>query len=51
MRPTGKQMDGPCCEVFELVDGKIKRFDRYPEGSVILGHLGVIDTFSAALEH
>ena len=34
--PTGKRMDAPCCDVFELVDGKIKRFDCYPEGSVIL---------------
>ena len=33
LRPTGKRMDAPCCDVFELVDGKIKRFDCYPEGS------------------
>ena len=36
VRPTGKRMDAPCCDVFELVDGKIKRFDCYPEGSIIL---------------
>ena len=29
---TGKKMDAPCCDVFELEDGKIKRFDCYPEG-------------------
>src|SRR5690242_12759767 len=29
---TGKQMDAPCCDVFELQDGKIQRFDCYPEG-------------------
>jgi ketosteroid isomerase-like protein len=28
--PTGKRMDAPCCDVFELADGKIKRFDCYP---------------------
>ena len=28
--PTGKRTDAPCCDVFELADGKIKRFDRYP---------------------
>jgi ketosteroid isomerase-like protein len=50
LRPTGKQMDAPCCDVFELVDGKIKRFDCYPEGSVILTQLGVIGNLSAALE-
>lgn len=49
--PTGKRMDAPCCDVFELVDGEIKRFDCYPEGSVILTQLGVIGSLSAALEH
>jgi ketosteroid isomerase-like protein len=38
---TGKRMDAPCCDVFELSDGKIKRFDCYPSGTVILGQLGV----------
>ena len=49
--PTGKRMDAPCCDVFELADGKIKRFDCYPEGSIILTQLGVIGNLSAALEH
>ncbi|MFI6846373.1 nuclear transport factor 2 family protein [Kitasatospora sp. NBC_00085] len=39
--PTGKRMDAPCCDVFELVDGKIKRFDCYAEGSVIATQLGL----------
>jgi hypothetical protein len=30
---------------------KIKRFDCYPEGSIILTQLGVIGNLSAALEH
>jgi hypothetical protein len=30
--PTGKRMDAPCADVFELVDDKIKRFDCYPSG-------------------
>ena len=47
--PTGKRMDAPCCDVFELIDGKIKRFDCYPEGSIILTQLGVIENLSAAL--
>jgi ketosteroid isomerase-like protein len=50
LRPTGKRMDAPCCDVFELADGKIKRFDCYPEGSIILTQLGVIDNLSAAIE-
>jgi ketosteroid isomerase-like protein len=49
--PTGKRMDAPCCDVFELADGKIKRFDCYPEGSIILTQLGVIGNLSAALAH
>jgi hypothetical protein len=39
-----------CRDVFELADGKIKRFDCYPEGSVILTQLGVIGNLSSALE-
>jgi ketosteroid isomerase-like protein len=49
--PTAKRMDAPCCDVFELADGKIMRFDCYPEGSVILTQLGVIGNLSAALEY
>jgi ketosteroid isomerase-like protein len=47
--PTGKKMDAPCCDVFELVDGKIKRFDCYPEGSIIFAQLGVLTNLQAAL--
>ena len=39
--PTGKRMDAPCCDVFELVDGKIKRFECYPSGTVIAQQLGL----------
>jgi ketosteroid isomerase-like protein len=48
--PTGNRMDAPCCDIFELVDGKIKRFDCYPSGSVILTQLGVIGNLGAALK-
>lgn len=48
---TGKHMDAPCCDVFELDDGKIKRFDCYPEGSIIFAQLGVLTNLSAALSH
>jgi ketosteroid isomerase-like protein len=48
--PTGKRMDAPCCDVFELAGDKIKRFDCYPEGSVVLTQLGVIGNLSAALK-
>jgi steroid delta-isomerase-like uncharacterized protein len=49
--PTGKKMDAPCCDVFELSNGKIKRFDCYPLGSVVLTQLGVIGKRDAVLEH
>jgi ketosteroid isomerase-like protein len=39
--PTGRRMDAPCCDVFELVDGKLKRFDCYPMGSIIAQQLGL----------
>ena len=37
--------------VFELEDGKIKRFDCYPEGSIIFAQLGVLNNLDAALRH
>jgi hypothetical protein len=48
--PTGKRMDAPCVDIFELENGKIKRFDCYPEGSIILTQLGVIRDLEAAVE-
>jgi ketosteroid isomerase-like protein len=45
---TGKRMDAPCCDVFELVDGKIQRFDCYPSGTIILTQLGVLEDLNAA---
>jgi len=47
--PTGKRMDAPCCDIFELADGRIKRFDCYPSGSVVLTQLGVIGDLDAVL--
>ena len=49
LSPTGKQMDAPCCDVFELEGGKVKRFDCYPEASIILSQLGVLNNLGAAL--
>ena len=48
--PTGNRMDAPCCDVFEPADGKIKRFDCYPSGTVILTQLGLIGNLGAALK-
>jgi ketosteroid isomerase-like protein len=49
LEPTGNRMDAPCCDVFELADGKIKRFDCYPSGTVILSQLGVLGALNAAV--
>jgi ketosteroid isomerase-like protein len=49
LEPTGKRMDAPCCDVFELVDGKIERFDCYPSGTVILTQLGVLGALDDAV--
>jgi hypothetical protein len=37
-------------KAYQIANGKIKRFDCYPEGSVILTQLGVIDNLGSALE-
>jgi ketosteroid isomerase-like protein len=48
---TGRRMDAPCADVFELDDaGKIIRFDCYPEGSIIFAQLGVLTNLEAALQ-
>jgi hypothetical protein len=46
---NGKADGCPCCDVFELEDGKIKRFYCYPERSVIFAQLGVLTNREAAL--
>jgi ketosteroid isomerase-like protein len=48
---TGNRMDAPCCDVFELENGKIKRFDCYPSGTVIFAQLGILGHLEAALQH
>ena len=49
--PTGKKMNAPCCDVFELSGDKVKRFDCYPSGSVVLTQLGVLGSLDAVLKH
>jgi ketosteroid isomerase-like protein len=47
--PTGKKMNAPCCDVFQLVNGKIKSFNCYPSGTVVLTQLGVLQKLEAIL--
>ncbi|MFD3581728.1 nuclear transport factor 2 family protein [Streptomyces sp. NPDC058683] len=39
--PTGKRQNTPTLDMFELVDGRIKRFDCYPMGTVRARQLGL----------
>ena len=48
--PIGHRMDAPCCDVFQLKDGRIQLFDCYPSGTVILGQLGVLGNLGSVLE-
>ncbi|HEX4723053.1 MAG TPA: nuclear transport factor 2 family protein [Pseudonocardiaceae bacterium] len=47
--PTGNKMDAPCCDVFEVENGKIKRFDCYPAGTIIFAQLGVLGDIQGAV--
>jgi ketosteroid isomerase-like protein len=46
---TGKRMDAPCCDVFHMVNGKIKSFHCYPSRTVMLSQLGVLSNIEAAV--
>lgn len=46
---SGKTMHAPCCDIFRLVNGKVKFFDCYNEMSVILAQLGVLSNLQGAL--
>jgi steroid delta-isomerase-like uncharacterized protein len=39
---TGKRMNAPCCDVFQLRNGKIQSFNCYPSGTVIQKQLGLV---------
>jgi len=47
--PTGNKMDAPCCDVFEIQNGKIKRFDCYPSGTIVFGQLGILTNIESAI--
>ena len=48
--PTGQKMDAPCCDVFQLKDGKVQTFNCYPSASVMLAQLGVLANLQASLQ-
>jgi hypothetical protein len=48
---TGKKIHAPCCDVFQLKDGKVTSFDCYLIASVLLEQLGVLGNLGAVLKH
>jgi steroid delta-isomerase-like uncharacterized protein len=46
--PTGKRIDAPCADIWEIEDGKIKKFDCYAEGTIIFSQLGILANLQAA---
>jgi ketosteroid isomerase-like protein len=46
---TGKRMNARCCDVFQLTNGKIKSFNCFPSGTVVLTQLGVLEKLKAVL--
>jgi len=41
-------MDAPCCDVFQLKNGKIQSFNCYSSGTVVLTQLGVLENMEKA---
>ena len=48
---TGKRMNAPCCDVFQLRNGKIQSFNCYPSGTVIQKQLGLVPASTERKEH
>jgi hypothetical protein len=48
--PTGKVMVTPCCDVFHIVNNKVKSFHCYTAGTIMFGQLGVLGNLGAALQ-
>ena len=39
--PTGKEINAPCCDVFRIVNGKVKSFHCYLAATIIQAQLGL----------
>jgi len=48
---TGKEIHGvPCVDIFHLEDGKVRAFDCYYAGTILLAQLGVLGNLEASLK-
>ncbi|MEU4689742.1 nuclear transport factor 2 family protein [Actinoplanes sp. NPDC023714] len=50
IRPTGNRIDVPTADLWYLRDGKIERFNCYNAANVLLGQIGAVPDFAAAIE-
>jgi len=48
--PTNNVINAPCCDVWYLENGKIKKFHCYTAGTILLGQIGALPNLSAAIE-
>jgi hypothetical protein len=48
--PTGKAMVTPCCDVFHIVNNKVRSFHCYTAGTVMFAQLGVLGNLGTALQ-
>ena len=48
---TGKQIHAPCCDVFQIENGKVTSFHCYLAVPILLGQLGVLINLGAAFRH
>jgi len=48
--PTHQIIHAPCCDVFRLMDGKVKSFDCYTAATILFAQLGILGNLSAALQ-
>jgi SnoaL-like domain len=47
---TNNVVNAPCCDVFYLENGKVKKFHCYTAGTILLGQLGVLANLNAAIK-
>ena len=48
--PTNNKINAPCCDVWYLENGKIKKFHCYTAGTILLSQIGVLSNLSAAIK-
>jgi steroid delta-isomerase-like uncharacterized protein len=48
--PSNKVISAPCCDVWYLENGKIKKFHCYTAGTILLGQIGALTNLSAAIK-